>query len=256
MILHARASVVPGRTWVVWLHGFLGSSEEWQPLAPEFSNFSQLWIDLPGHGASGHVAVRDFADVSACLQETLKRHNVTQYWLVGYSLGGRVAMYHACKTPAPGLLGLIVEGGNPGLTGEPLRVSRAQSDGTWALRFRTEPLEQVLDDWYRQPVFSHLTDEQRAALVQLRAYNDAQCLAAMLEATSLARQPDLLPALRALSVPFYYVCGERDAKFRALAEVWALPLRIIPAAGHNAHRENPTAFRNALREILTQADED
>ncbi len=40
----------------------------------------------------------------------------------------------------------------------------------------------------------------------------------MLEATSLAVQPDLREALNALAFPFYYLCGERDSKFRALAQ--------------------------------------
>ncbi len=256
MILHARARVVPGRPWLVWLHGFLGCEREWQPFANDFADWSQLWVDLPGHGGSTHLAVHDFAGVSECLRATLAHYEVERYWLVGYSLGGRLAMYHACRGRAAGLMGLVAESANPGLACKAEREQRAQSDGRWVQRLLNEPLRRVLDDWYRQPVFSHLNDAQRSELIALRSHNNAQCLAAMLEATSLARQPDLAAALRALTVPFRYLCGERDAKFRALAQVRALPLQIIAAAGHNAHRENPGAFRDALREILTQADED
>ncbi len=256
MILHARARVVPGRPWLVWLHGFLGCEREWQPFANDFADWSQLWVDLPGHGGSAHIAVRDFAEVSERLCATLAHYEVERYWLVGYSLGGRVAMYHACRGRAAGLLGLVVEGANPGLACKAEREQRALSDSHWVQRLLNEPLTAVLDDWYRQPVFSHLSDAQRSALILLRSRNHPACLAAMLEATSLARQPDLAAALRVLKVPFRYLCGECDVKFRALAQVRALPLRVIPGAGHNAHRENPGAFRDALRQILTQADED
>lgn len=256
MILYAKARAVAGRPWLVWLHGFLGCGREWQPFAEDFADWSQLWVDLPGHGGSAQIAVNDFAGVSECLRATLAHYDIERYWLVGYSLGGRVAMYHACRGRAGGLMGLVAEGANPGLACKAEREQRALSDARWMARFLNEPLSAVLNDWYRQPVFSHLSEAQRGELIALRSRNTAQGLAAMLEATSLARQPDLAAALRTLNIPFSYLCGERDAKFRALAQVRALPLRAIPSAGHNAHRENPGAFRDALREILTQADED
>lgn len=256
MILHASARVAPGRPWLVWLHGFLGSQREWQPFADDFADWSQLWVDLPGHGGSTDITVHDFAAVEASLRATLAHYDIARYWLVGYSLGGRVAMYHACRGRAGGLMGLVTEGANPGLPCKAEREQRARSDERWVERLLHEPLAEVLHDWYRQPVFSHLNEAQRDELVRLRCHNNPQSLAAMLEATSLARQPDFGASLRELNMPFYYLCGERDAKFRALAQVRGLPLRVIPAAGHNAHRENPGAFRDALREILTQVDED
>lgn len=44
-------------------------------------------------------------------------------------------------------------------------------------------------------------------------------------------QDDLRPALRRCHTPFWYLCGERDAKFRAIAEELSLPCRIIRDAG-------------------------
>lgn len=84
-------------------------------------------------------------------------------------------------------------------------------------RFLTEPLTAVFADWYQQPVFASLNDDQRRELVALRSNNNGATLAAMLEATSLAVQPDLRANLSARTFAFYYLCGERDSKFRALA---------------------------------------
>nr|WP_318384123.1 2-succinyl-6-hydroxy-2,4-cyclohexadiene-1-carboxylate synthase [uncultured Enterobacter sp.] len=250
MILHAQASPgQPDLPWLVFLHGFSGDAREWQPIGEALGDYSRLYLDLPGHGGSADIQVSDFDEMSQCLRDTLISYNILSFWLVGYSLGGRIAMYHACQQP-DGLLGLIVEGAHPGLTHEPERQQRAHNDARWAARFRHDPLDAVFDDWYRQPVFASLNEAQRQALISLRCQNRGDTLAAMLGATSLARQPDLRAALRALTIPFYYLCGENDAKFRALGDDIAASCLLIAAAGHNAHRENPAAVRERLATLL------
>ncbi|EHP6453726.1 2-succinyl-6-hydroxy-2,4-cyclohexadiene-1-carboxylate synthase, partial [Escherichia coli] len=112
------------------------------------------------------------------------------------------------------------------------------------------PLTAVFADWYQQPVFASLNDEQRRELVALRSNNNGATLAAMLEATSLAVQPDLRANLSARTFAFYYLCGERDSKFRALAAELAAECHVIPRAGHNAHRENPAGVIASLAQIL------
>ncbi len=158
-------------------------------------------------------------------------------------------MYHACQRP-DGLQGLIVEGAHPGLRDDDERARRRASDAHWAARFRHEPLEAVFADWYQQPVFASLTDAQRRALVALRSRNNGATLAAMLQATSLAEQPDLRAALAECAVPFFYLYGERDDKFRAIARELPAIGHQISHAGHNAHRENPVAVAERLAQIL------
>lgn len=250
MILNARAETAGiGQPWLVFLHGFSGDHREWQPVGEQFRDYSRLYIDLPGHGGSATIPAADFAQVNALLISTLLSYNILKYWLIGYSLGGRLGMYHACAQPQ-GLAGLIVEGAHPGLTDDAARQQRAESDARWASRFRDEPLEAVFRDWYQQPVFASLSADQRHALVALRQHNNGAALAAMLEATSLSRQPDLRAALRARTFPFYYLCGEHDAKFRAIGDELAAPCSLIAAAGHNAHRDNPAAVATRLAHIL------
>ncbi|MFY9994490.1 MAG: 2-succinyl-6-hydroxy-2,4-cyclohexadiene-1-carboxylate synthase [Leclercia sp.] len=235
--------------WLVFLHGFSGDRREWQQVGEGFDAWPRLYLDLPGHGDSAHIAVNDFPAVNALLNATLVSYNILKYWLVGYSLGGRIALYHACQRPN-GLLGLIVEGAHPGLGDDNQRINRRASDGRWAARFCHEPLEAVFADWYQQPVFAPLTDEQRQQLVALRSRNNGVTLAAMLQATSLAEQPDLRPALAECAVPFYFLYGERDDKFRCIARELAAICHEIPHAGHNAHRENPGAVAERLAQIL------
>ncbi|WP_423731404.1 2-succinyl-6-hydroxy-2,4-cyclohexadiene-1-carboxylate synthase [Hafnia paralvei] len=236
---------------IVWLHGFLGCGEEWLELAAQLPNFAHLLIDLPGHGGSAERAVADFAAVDAALRGTLKRYAIFSYSLIGYSLGGRVAMYHAVQG-AEGLKALLVEGGNPGLKTQGERTARIEHDARWAERFRSQSLREVLSDWYRQPVFAELNEAERKRLVELRSAQVGEPLAAMLEATSLGKQPLLTPSLKTLAIPFVYLCGERDAKFQQLAVESDLPARIIADAGHNAHRANPNEFVTQVRDFLTK----
>ncbi|HFZ8994251.1 TPA: 2-succinyl-6-hydroxy-2,4-cyclohexadiene-1-carboxylate synthase [Citrobacter freundii] len=250
MILHAQMQEgQPGAPWLVFLHGFSGDCREWQTVGENFSAFSRLYVDLPGHGGSADIEVSGFADVSQLLRATLISYNIQKYWLIGYSLGGRVAMMAACHG-MDGLCGLVVEGGHPGLPHPEERAQRLLNDRRWASRFRSEPLAKVFNDWYQQPVFASLNAQQRAALVALRSQNNGATLAAMLEATSLARQPDLRAQINARTFPLYYICGERDNKFRALAVELSLPCHIIRHAGHNAHRENPAGVVDSLAQIL------
>ena len=239
----------PGYPWLVFLHGFSGDCREWQVVGETLSEYPRLYLDLPGHGESRNITVTGFEEMSTLLTRTLISYNILNYWLVGYSLGGRVAMM-AASQEMPGLCGLVVEGGHPGLQGEEARVQRRLSDGRWAARFRAEPLREVFNDWYQQPVFSSLNAAQREALVALRSQNNGQTLAAMLEATSLAVQPDLRAQLTTRTFPFYYLCGERDDKFRALAAEISVPNHVIRNAGHNAHRDNPAGVVDCLAQIL------
>lgn len=239
----------PGYPWLVFLHGFSGDRREWQRVGEGLSDYPRLYLDLPGHGGSRNLGVTGFDEMSTLLTRTLLRYNILKFWLIGYSLGGRIAMFHACQQPK-GLLGVIVEGGHPGLQDADARSARLASDRRWATRFRTEPLEKVFADWYQQPVFSSLTDAQRDALITLRSQNNGATLAMMLETTSLAVQPDLRAALSARDFSFDYLYGERDEKFSALAAEVNAVRHAIPDAGHNAHRENPDAVIASLAQIL------
>lgn len=218
MILHAQAKHgKPGLPRLVFT-GFPAIATNGKKWARRLPTTHGCML-ISGHGGSAAISVDGFDDVTDLLRKTLVSYNILDFWLVGYSLGGRVAMMAACQGLA-GLCGVIVEGGHPGLQSAEQRAERQRSDRQWAQRFRTEPLTAVFADWYQQPVFASLNDDQRRELVALRSNNNGATLAAMLEATSLAVQPDLRANLSARTFAFYYLCGERDSKFRAWRRNW------------------------------------
>lgn len=251
MLSVQKYHVTASGPWIVWLHGLLGSADDWLPVIDRLTGFPSLVVNLPGHGDSQKASCQGFLHFDQQLSSLLQYHQIDEYYLVGYSLGARLAMHFACHHHPQGLLGLIIEGGNVGLANEQERVGRMANDAAWAQRFRSQPIEEVLADWYQQAVFADLSPTQRRALIKLRRQNNPQGIADMLESTSLAKQPFLAEKLPQLNCPYRYFCGERDQKFRSVSQQYALPLTLIENAGHNAHRENPTGFATALHHFLS-----
>ncbi|OOF89338.1 2-succinyl-6-hydroxy-2,4-cyclohexadiene-1-carboxylate synthase [Rodentibacter ratti] len=238
---------------IIFLHGLLGTASDWQKVIENLPHFRCISIDLPFHGKAKETAVCHFNDTADYLSKQIQSAVKNEpYFLVGYSLGGRIAMYYAlqAKVEKGNLQAVVLEGANLGLKTEEEKQARWQNDTQWAVRFTDEAPESVLEDWYKQPVFSHLTDDQRATLIEKRKANCGANIGQMLLATSLAKQPDFREKVRSSSLPFFYFCGEQDLKFQALAHSEQLNLTTIPNAGHNSHLENPLLFAKKLENLI------
>lgn len=91
---------------VVFLHGFLGSSEDWIPIMKGVSGSARcISVDLPGLGES-RVKSSDgeawqpqlsIEVVANILSKTLQQVSSEKVTLVGYSMGARIALYMALK---------------------------------------------------------------------------------------------------------------------------------------------------------------
>lgn len=229
-------------TPVVFLHGLLGSQQDWATVFAHLQNFPEirpLAVDLPYHGKSINVECGDFAEMRMLLHHSLKYAIGEQpFYLVGYSLGGRIALDYALHQINPNLRGLLVEGANIGLATQEEREARLMHDQHWATRFANEPMQKVLNDWYQQPVFADLTVDKRSKFVEKRQNNNGKQIAKMLLATSLAKQEKW----DCSSEHIRFLIGDQDRKFRAMAAGNGLDYRLISDAGHNAHQANPVAF--------------
>lgn len=239
---------------LVFLHGLLGSGQDWQACIKALPQFECVTIDLPGHGGSQATLCQDLQDCCQRIHTTLS--SLFSYQqpliLIGYSMGGRITMHGIANDCFSDLniCGAIVEGGNFGLQKESDKQARLDNDRRWAQRFETEALGDVLSDWYQQPVFSSLNHEQRQTLIAKRSANLGAAVATMLMATSLAKQSDLLPALQRQPIPICYLCGVNDKKFSQLAQSSGLMYRQVEGAGHNVHLEQPEAFAIQIQQII------
>ncbi len=228
---------------LIMLHGLLGDRHDWIKVRDQLAGkgIPTLALDLPGHGENHGVQVSSFDAFHHWLGATLNARSIDRYCLLGYSLGGRLALYHASRQP-PGLQALWLESAHPGLP-ESERPGRLAHDERWAIRFEQEPLQNVLANWYQQPVFADLSTAARSQQCKRRGHNIGKAVACMLRATSLGHQPSQWPWLADTSLPVGYLSGLHDAKFSGLAtRLTAAAPHIAHApleGGHNLHSEQP-----------------
>ncbi len=229
---------------LVLLHGFMGSTDDWRRLVQYLhTRFYLVLVDLPGHGDSKSANDLDFLLFAQSLESLLAKTVAAKVSLMGYSLGGRLAMAFAEQYPKRLNL-LMLEGAHPGLQDKCEAKARRLSDQQWASRFHNEPLTDVLQDWYLQPVFKDLSEHQKQLLVDLRSRQSGADLADVMLAFSLSGQPDFRETLKQFDFPVYFFVGEKDDKFKALGQSLYQQksingLNVISDSGHNIHREQP-----------------
>lgn len=243
----------------VLLHGFTGSAASWgADLVDGLSSagLPPVLVDLPGHG--GDVGRADASDFS--LEATLTRLAGAGAWpadLVGYSMGGRIALHFAAAFPER-VRRLVLESSSPGLPSEAERAARRRADEALAKRISSDGMRAFVDAWESQPIFASrmgLPPEVVARQRELRLRNDPASLAATLVGLGTGALPSLWERLPEISMPTLLLVGALDEKFVALAERMAggLPdarIVVVPGAGHTVHVERPGAWVEAVSAFL------
>ncbi|MCG9748366.1 2-succinyl-6-hydroxy-2,4-cyclohexadiene-1-carboxylate synthase [Shewanella sp. Isolate8] len=243
---------------LVLLHGFLGDKHDWQGVLARLSqHFRCIALDLPGHGASpsleGDPDSSGFQRVVTHILSTLDELKVNRFHLLGYSLGGRIALHlaqHLAKRAPERLLSLHLESCHLGLSNDEERSQRLEQDRLWQQKLLSLPISDFLALWYQQGVFASLNDEQRQKLIQARSHNRPAALASIYLPTSLGHQADLSSQPEQSTLNWHYYVGLQDDKFLALAKAWQAKQKIalyrVPGAGHNVHLAQPEAFCDLL----------
>jgi 2-succinyl-6-hydroxy-2,4-cyclohexadiene-1-carboxylate synthase len=246
---------------LLMLHGFTGSAASWGDHLDTLAAYGLrvIALDLPGHGQSDAPADPRRYAIEYCQQDilaALQKLGVSQgeALLLGYSMGGRVALYTAFS----GFFrALILESASPGLEDPAEREQRRTSDEALAASIERAGVQAFIDHWEKLPLFasqSTLPPEAREALRRQRLSNRAGGLAQSLRGVGTGVQPSLHARLPTLHIPILLIAGELDTKFSAIARsmAQALPqsqLRIVPGAGHAVHLERPEEFDSLVRDF-------
>jgi 2-succinyl-6-hydroxy-2,4-cyclohexadiene-1-carboxylate synthase len=239
---------------VVWLHGLFGHGADFEPVQAALSSvFEHLNIPLPGHDSPGLRAGVEggFEEASSRVVEAIGRWTSEPVWLVGYSMGARVAMHVALSEPSP-VKGLVLIGGHPGLTSVAQREERLALDHERASRLESEGLAAFLQAWYELPLFGSLRDRSDFhARLESRLCRDPDAVSCTLRRLSTGHQADLRPLLSSLSLPIHWVYGAEDSRYAAIYNAlgdhphWRR--HAVPEAAHSVHIEQPTRVAEILR---------
>jgi len=232
---------------LVLLHGFTQTGASWSEVVAALpERYRPLAPDIRGHGTASAVRpvslAAVIADVSGVATEPFE--------LAGYSMGGRLALHIALALPAR-LRRLVLIGAGPGLAGRAEREERRVADERLANMVEAMTIEAFADRWAQTPVLSGQSPEVLAAARADRLRSTPAGLAEALRGLGTGALPSLWDRLAEIEVPVELVVGERDAKFRGVAEemAGALPaahVHVVPGAGHAVHLEAPGAVAEVI----------
>lgn len=222
---------------VVLVHGFTQNRRCWGAFADRLAEHHQVvLVDAPGHGASHH----DDADLGEAGRLLLEVGGEAAY--VGYSMGGRMVLHAALEQP--GLVtSMVLIGATPGIVDAEQRADRRAADTERADALERDGVSTFLDHWLDLPLFTGITESQQFR--SERESNRSAGLASSLRRCGTGAQEPLWNRLAELAMPVTLIVGERDDKFRVVADRMAGQMQatvgIVHGVGHAAHLEDPDA---------------
>ncbi len=244
------------------LHGFTGSSATWEPFLNSWTGFTAIAVDLPGHGASDSPADPARYRMERCVKDIvalMDRLGVERAAVLGYSMGGRVAVHLALAAPDR-LRALVLESASPGIEDPAERAARRESDEALAAAIDKDGVEAFVRRWEALPLFAsqaRLPAAVREELQRQRLANNAVGLANSLRGMGAGEQEPLWHRLGEINVPALVVAGELDEKYSALTHRTAAAMpdaraEVVGDAGHATHLEQSKVFATLVRRFLNE----
>lgn len=217
------------------LHGAVGLQSDFRPFSQRMAEakYSTRAVDLWRFLACDPMPLNQFgpalnADASGNVFRGKSRA------LLGYSMGGRLALHSLLEKNHPWQAAIII-GAHPGLEDPAERDARLSTDAEWATKALLGSWEEFTTAWNAQAILASTTihSAQDINRLALRRREIARSFVDW----SLGAQKPLWDELPKIDIPVLWVVGEKDEKFRALAEraTQLLPqakLAIAPHAGH------------------------
>ena len=247
---------------VTLLHGFTQSGRSWRELISRMPD-GWKWIvpDLRGHGET-HTRHGAPCSMEACtedLEMLWDELGVERTHLVGYSMGGRLALHVAARR-GQAVLSLLTIGAHAGLD-EDAREGRRRGDEALAERIEKDGIEAFVNYWGALPLFAGLERRGPAYVAQVRAerlQNHAAGLACSLRGMGAGEMEPLWDDLAHVTFQCTFVAGQLDHGYVASARRLAATVpdghcEVVLRAGHAVHQERPDAFARVLGNHLAAA---
>jgi 2-succinyl-6-hydroxy-2,4-cyclohexadiene-1-carboxylate synthase len=236
---------------IVFLHGFTHTGASWDPVVAALGErYRALAPDIRGHGTRSELEPVTLGAVLGDLAGLAPE----QFTLVGYSMGGRIAL-HAALALGDRVERLVLIGASPGIAEAADRNARRAADEQLAGEIERLSIEEFAERWAQTPVLAGQPPEVLAAVQADRLRNQPAGLARALRGLGTGALPPLSDRLCDVTMPVALVVGERDEKFRAIATQMAPALPdgavvVVPGAGHAVHLEAPAA----VAAVIDRAD--
>lgn len=229
---------------VIFIPGFMQRGDAWAPVAERVGErYPSACLDFRTHSFEARLGeLREAAPPGSAV--------------VGYSMGGRLALHLAVREPER-LAALATVGASPGIDDPADRARRRAADEELAAWIEAAPIEAVVERWERLPVFRGQPEALVEAQRPGRLSHEPRLLAQLLRTAGQGALPGVWDGLRRVRHPLLALAGERDERYLRAARRIALlaprgDARSVPDAGHAAQLERPEAVAELLLEFLDQ----
>ena len=235
------------------LHGSVGLASDWRPFAKQLATegISTRAVDLWRFLQAGPMSLSEFATTfnHEAREETTRGNGRA---LLGYSLGGRLALHALLENPHPWNAAIVISA-NPGLEDAENRASRRAADRDWATRALTGNWPDFLTAWNAQLTLGAEINRDPAAGVTLAAHR--QEIARSFLDWSVGVQESLWDRLAEINIPVLWIVGAEDLKYREIAEraVTKAPrftLQVAPDVGHRVPWEATSWMAKTVSQFL------
>lgn len=215
------------------LHGNIGSPTDFDFL----DDFDIEKVDL---WQFSHLSLNETGNRVNQLASQSKRRGI-----VGYSMGGRIALHAICSAPDFWDFAIIISA-NPGIQSAAEKSERLNKDREWANTLRSSSWNDFLKQWNSQSVLKGPAPESQ---IELERYS--KNISSGFENWSLGKQDDLREAIEKSTTPITWVVGETDVKYVSLAnEIKELrpdiDLITVPNCGHRVVLEAVQTVRKIV----------
>ena len=228
---------------MLFIPGFMQRGDAWRPVAellPE--RYPSTLLDHAENSFEGRM--REIAEQAGAAEPSRAAASGSgRPVLVGYSLGGRLALRAALRWP-DGFDAVVTVGATAGIEEGPMRSTRAEADEKLASWIEAMPIEDIVSLWERQPLFADQSESLVEAQRPGRLSHDPRSLALLLRTAGQGALDPVWHELRTLHVPLLAVAGARDEGYTAAAKRIAqvapkARAAIVEEAGHAAHLQQP-----------------
>lgn len=246
---------------IVLLHGFTGSTATWQEVTRLFKGrFRTVAIDLTGHGKTAvpeDIARYSMEQQVEDLEALFDKLSLERFTLLGYSMGGRVALAYAVQYSGR-VSSLILESSSPGLKTAKERADRKAADGRLADKLEADGVPAFIDFWESIPLFDSqrvLSEEKKLAVRKERLSQCEMGLANSLRGIGTGSQQSYWQQLHTLNLVVLLITGGLDIKFVNIAREMMRYFsnarhETIVHVGHAIHVENPAVFATMVEEHI------
>ena len=253
----------PTKDYVLFLHGFTGSAEDWFPVFEQLSDkYNLIALDLIGHGKSDSPSDHSHYTTEAIVNQIkyIKDHLTSEkIFLAGYSMGGRVALSFAVAYPDD-IKGLILESSSAGIKNEEERQKRYENDLKLAEFIQTHTLDEFIEMWSDQELFNtqrRFSNEKLKTFRKKKAAGNKTGYANSLKGFSTGIMPPLHDKLKKFPTKVLLISGDLDTKFtginaRMAKRFFKAKHKIVKNSGHNTHLEEPKRYLEIITNYLGQ----